>query len=392
MKVPRILIFCWCVLPLEGGARRILSMVSCLKNSNIPITVIAPLFDGTKVTPEESANIKFVRIRISNNKLQMNLAIKLFALIFYWIKSIPVLVNLTSTRQKTILQYQGTYCAPPVMLVGLFRGSTIIGDDIRLYGMLRSSFIGRLSLWVYEINILKLTSTIITSFAKDFMIMKRKLGLTNSKFLANSVKRSIANEVGRREPTAIFIGSLIEKENRDAVKEILHLAHILDMKQSEINIAIIGGPEHFVSEYLNDLIVKKGRVKFTGYVSDGRLDEFYQKAAFGLLPYFHAKKHTSQRIKVLEFLSSGMAVLASSQAVDGFLDLINKQHYFLVENVDDIADLLEKYSPNSPEIRAVGNQGRDYINKTFSYSAFSSAYVKIVNESINCDRDKNLEN
>lgn len=378
MNAFNVLIVCWVIFPVEGGSRRILDMVKSLSLRGIPVTVVAPLFNDKKITAEMPAHIEYVRLKISNQKVQKNPIIKIIALSFFLLKCFPILIRLTANKKKIILQYHGTYCAPPVIMLKLFRNVLVVGDDIRLYGILRSGYVNRLLTWAYETSILKLTSVAITSFVKDYEIMRTTLSLQNLRFLKNCVKCIPTKENSVREPFAVFIGSLIEQENRQAVSELLNLAEILCMKNVNITILIIGGPEHYISKYLTYPIVRSGKIKFTGYVSDEQLIDYYQRSAFGLLPYFGAKSHTSQRIKVLEFLSSGMAVLASPEAVDGFEDLVNSKHYFSVKCIEDIAEFLGKHDPNNPIVRAVGTQGKNYVNSEFSFSQFCNNYINLI--------------
>ncbi|MEM4310940.1 MAG: glycosyltransferase family 4 protein [Nitrososphaerales archaeon] len=358
-------------------------MVKCLSKRNLRVTVITPLFKDTIISTENSIRLKYIRLGISRKKLDLIPPIKILALLIFWIKSIPLLLRL-SGKEKTIFQYHGTYCAPPAIIVNLFRRGMTIGDDIRLYSLLETRQVKLLLIWAYEISMLKLTSKVITSFAKDLAILRAILKPNKLNFLLNCIDDLPSKEklVSKRENYGLFVGSMKEKENRQAIEELLNLAEILTARQIPLKILIIGGPAHFVFSYAVHPMVQAGIVRFMGYLPDEELKSLYLKSGFSFFPYFSAKEHTSQRIKVLESLGWGIPIIASSKAIDGFEGLVDNEHYFLAESIEDIANILQQYPPNSPKARAVGMRGRDYVESKFSFLRFCKNYMDILFQNI----------
>jgi glycosyltransferase involved in cell wall biosynthesis len=372
----------------SGMSTRIDGLVSQLLKTDIDPEVITPIFYENYVCLKRDANnIKTLNLRwLWSLKLIPSLIVKLLALIIFHIFSF-VIISMRflfgGRRNGMVVQYQDVFSAPPAILARALFGVKIIGDDLRLYFKNQKppfSWIQR----VYEVLILKNTDYVITSFKLDYRLIMDMRENRNVLFVPNGIKiDSNSSKVARDHNSVIFVGQFASAANVKALGDILYVAERLE-KFRDLTFYIVGGPLATVKELAQKHGSKATNVRFLGRVSQKKLDFLYKTKAIGILPYFERSKHTSQRIKALEYLSNGLLVVASPGAVDGFKGLRDGTHYVCVETREAMTMSLEKILLNYSDFVHVAPAGKDFIFQNYTWEKVADSYLKLI-ESLNSD-------
>ena len=110
----------------------------------------------------------------------------------------------------------------------------------------------------------------------------------------------------------LHVGRLSPEKNIDIlIKSLKHIKH-------DFNVVITSdGPQ---KDYLKELVVKEGvadKVKFTGFVSKKRLDNYYDRAEL----FVSAAEHDTFNNCVAEALAHGVPVIISKNS--GATDFVN---------------------------------------------------------------------
>lgn len=175
-------------------------------------------------------------------------------------------------------------------------------------------------------------------------------------------------------PSLLFIGNFKHPPNLDAADRLINnIFPQIQEKFSAARLFIVGGDlPASVSQNANQNVV------ITGYVSD--VTPYLEQASLVVIPL---QLGGGMRVKTLEALAAGKAIVASARAVEG-LDVINGQHLMLAESNEDfvkaIADLL-----NNPEKRiALGAQAHEWASANLSWERSAAEYEKLYRCLLRC--------
>jgi glycosyltransferase involved in cell wall biosynthesis len=371
-----------------GMSSRIDGLISQLKKTNERVEVITPFFYEYKsgLVNHETAKVTTLNLRwLRSHKILPDFISKLigntiFSLFAFLIISARCLEE--SSRGGVIVQYQDFFSAPPAILAKFFFRATVIGDDVRLYfrnQRNRTAYFEK----GYEIFILRNTDYVLTSFKDDYTLIKAIRGGKPSLFFPNGIRKLPRSNVPRNPNSIVFVAQFANPENVEALFDVIYISDKIAERLPEIKIYVVGGPIEAVHKVVQKSQLKTKNLQFLGRISQARLASLYQEAGLGILPYFDCYTHSSQRIKVLEYLSNGLLVVSSSCAVDGFENLTNGSHYILAKTRDEMVTLLSEVVENYPRYFSIAAAGKDLIDRDYTWDATALPYIELVKSLVN---------
>lgn len=178
-----------------------------------------------------------------------------------------------------------------------------------------------------------------------------------------------SNPVGDEPDLLLFIGSFRHFPNEDAARQLLHeIFPAVRKRHPAARLAIVG------SDAPAWLLEENGEaVEFAGDVDD--LGPYFDRAAIMVLPI---RLGGGLRVKTLEALAAGKAIVASPKAAEG-LNVQDDEHLKLARTADefvaDIVDLL-----NSVERRrAMAVAARQWASTHADWKDTAAAYAALYN-------------
>lgn len=136
------------------------------------------------------------------------------------------------------------------------------------------------------------------------------------------------SSLGQPPPSLLFVGNFVHPPNIDAVDRLIHLIfpHV-QQQHPDTKLLIVGNqPPPHIQRMASDHIC------VTGWVPD--VAPYLDRAAVVVVP---VRLGGGMRVKVLEALAAGKAIVASARAVEG-LNLENGKQYILAESDQEFAD------------------------------------------------------
>jgi glycosyltransferase involved in cell wall biosynthesis len=351
----------------SGLSKRISGLTKVLAAKGVPIKLLAPIARLNVVLDRVSSNITICRIDL--RKFKSTNPEKFISKFILWLLfSLRATIFLIKeyARSRCLIQYESIYSAFPTLMVKVLLGARIIGDDI----LPARSFI--------YYPILKLTDHVVTSSAITYMAAKQ-LG-KHSLYVPNGVELRIHKRLSpRNKAKALFVGTLTFDQNLKAVKNIIKLATNLDKKGFELEIVIVGGPLKVVEHLIYHPLVKRGKVKFLGRVSESKLKELYSCSFIGLLPFFQdTPLRGGQRTKALEFFANGLLVISGPEGVKGIRGLEQGKHYLLANSLDEMCEVMTRVLSEPEAYQKIAQEGESFIHKNYSWEILTKHYVKVI--------------
>jgi glycosyltransferase involved in cell wall biosynthesis len=171
-------------------------------------------------------------------------------------------------------------------------------------------------------------------------------------------------------PRLLFVGNYRHTPNREAVyhfaREILPRIHQV-LPQAEF--CIVGANAHFLDR---QALPETARIQIVGYVKDIRTS--YREAQVFVAPI---RSGNGMRVKLLEALSMGMAVVASPLASSGFC--ANDEEYLLLANNPDEFAAQTLHLLGDPLLRhRVGTNARRVIEAHYDWKVIETEFLKLV--------------
>jgi glycosyltransferase involved in cell wall biosynthesis len=351
----------------SGLSKRISGLTKVLAAKGVPIKLLAPIARLNVVLDRVSSNITICRIDL--RKFKSTNPEKFMSKFILWLLfSLRATIFLIKeyVRSHCLIQYESIYSAFPALMVKVLLGARIIGDDI----LPARSFI--------YYPILKLTDHVFTSSAITYMAAKQ-LG-KHSLYVPNGVEPPIHKRLSpRNKAKALFVGTLTFDQNLKAVENIIKLATNLDKKGFELEIVIVGGPLKVVEHLIYHPLVKRGKVKFLGRVSESKLKELYSCSFIGLLPFFQdTPLRGGQRTKALEFFANGLLVISGPEGVKGIRGLEQGKHYLLANSLDELCEVMTRVLSEPEAYQKIAQEGESFIRKNYSWEILTKHYVKVI--------------
>ena len=196
------------------------------------------------------------------------------------------------------------------------------------------------------------------------------------------VQIPLGTEISERAPSAagheplslLFVGNFKHPPNLDAANRLINQIFPKVLSQlPDAQLFVVG------DNLPSSLVVKENQnIIVTGYVPD--VMPYLNKAALVVVPI---RLGGGMRVKVLEALAAGKAVVASSRAMEG-LDLVDGEHMILAESdnefVNSITDLLR-----NPEKRlSLAMQAHTWASAHLSWVNVAKEYEKLYRCLLRC--------
>lgn len=171
-------------------------------------------------------------------------------------------------------------------------------------------------------------------------------------------------------PRLLFVGNYRHTPNQEAV---YHFAReILPRIQQAVpqaEFCIVGANAHLLDR---QALTKNGRIHVVGYVKDIRAS--YQEAQVFVAPI---QSGNGMRVKLLEALSMGMAVVASPLARAGFC--VNSEEYLLLaNNPDEFASQTLRLLDDRLLRERVGTNARRVIRNHYDWKVIETEFLELV--------------
>jgi polysaccharide biosynthesis protein PslH len=168
---------------------------------------------------------------------------------------------------------------------------------------------------------------------------------------------------GRREDSLLFVGNLNHPANRNAVR---HAA------QAIVPLVRAGRPNAaltVVGQYPADAFrVASAGVELTGLVDD--VAPYLDDATVFVAPL---RTGGGMRVKVLEALSAGKAVVAYPEALDG-LAVEHERHVLVAATAEEFAELVVRLLGDRKEREQLGRAAREWAAANVSWDAVLDQY------------------
>ena len=196
------------------------------------------------------------------------------------------------------------------------------------------------------------------------------------------VQIPLGTEIPERPPSSaaqkslslLFVGNFKHPPNLDAADRLINQIFPKVLTQlPETRLLIVGA-------YLPVELVQTGKpnVVATGYVPD--LTPYLDQAALVVVPL---RLGGGMRVKVLEALAAGKAVIASSRAVEG-LDLVAGEHVILAESDEEFVDAITDLLRNPEKRLSMASQAHCWASTHLSLEKVAEEYEKLYRSLLKC--------
>src|SRR5262249_6613189 len=137
----------------------------------------------------------------------------------------------------------------------------------------------------------------------------------------------------------------------------------------EAEFCIVGANAHLLDR---QVLTQNGRIRIVGYVKDIRAS--YQEAQVFVAPI---QSGNGMRVKLLEALSMGMAVVASPLAKSGFC-ASREEYVLLANNPDEFASQTLRLLGDPLLRERVGTHARTVIKDHYDWKVIETEFLKLV--------------
>jgi glycosyltransferase involved in cell wall biosynthesis len=177
------------------------------------------------------------------------------------------------------------------------------------------------------------------------------------------------NPIGRQPMSLLFVGNFVHPPNADAALRLI--ADIFPRLQShfpDLVLQIVGDqPTRSMRQMGNDKIIITGRVPDVTPYLDG--------AALVIVPL---RLGGGMRVKVLEALAAGKAVVASPLAVEG-LDVIDGEHVVLAETDQQFCEAIVRLLADPEDRTSLAKRARAWACANLGWESSIAAYEQLYN-------------
>jgi glycosyltransferase involved in cell wall biosynthesis len=276
-----------------------------------------------------------------------------------------------------MIQYESLYSAFPALVATILLRKKVIGDEVILMSRETKSPL-RYVLHALDRSFIRMTDYVVTSSTSAEALIREWFPKKPVCVVMNGVEpvKRRENSPPRDRHELIFVGSLSSAENRTAVANVLRLAELLERKEIEFHISVVGGPWSYATPYLEDSLVTRGRVTFKGNVKGSDLQDLYSKASIGLLPFF-TPSYGGQKIKALEYLAHQLLVLSGPYGF-GHLGITAGTHYVEATNVVEMSERAANFISHSAAYPQIAEAGRQLVERQYSWESTSKPYVEVL--------------
>ena len=209
---------------------------------------------------------------------------------------------------------------------------------------------------------------LVTLTGRDEAVMRtRTAGRVARVPLALPVPEAALDPVGDGPPTALFVGGFTHPPNVDAALRLLRsIWPRVHETLPEATLELVGSsPTRALREAAGEGVVVRGRVP--------NLEPLLNSAAAVVLPI---RLGGGMRVKSIEALASGKAVVASARAVEG-LDVSDGREVVLAETDEEFVEATVRVLEDVELRRRVGTAARAWAEAHVSVDAVASAYTRL---------------
>lgn len=177
-------------------------------------------------------------------------------------------------------------------------------------------------IYFYEIFFIKKFSEVVSMSKFDGQYLKKHFGARNVNIIPNGINKInfLPDVSGRKVMTFGYIGGFSHPPNLEAVRYIINeILPEMEIRQIDYRFILAGEQDvNFVKKMLQVKKIPMSKVEILGYLKNS--EDFYRQIDFVLAPIFAG---SGTRIKVLESLSFGRAVITTTVGAEG-IDIESK--------------------------------------------------------------------
>jgi polysaccharide biosynthesis protein PslH len=206
---------------------------------------------------------------------------------------------------------------------------------------------------------------VLSEFVSPTFLRTIPIGVDSDYFQPNVRPLGISDA-----PRLLFVGNYRHPPNREAVyhfaKEILPRIHQV-LPRAEF--CVVGANTHLLDR---QALTETDRIQVVGYLKDIRTA--YQEAQVFVAPI---QSGNGMRVKLLEALSMGMAVVASPLASSGFCT-IDEEYLLLANNPDEFAAQTVRLLDDPLLCDRVGTNARRVIKAHYDWKVIETQFLELV--------------
>jgi glycosyltransferase involved in cell wall biosynthesis len=288
--------------------------------------------------------------------------------------------NVAQAEYHVMAQYLGTELGPEVARVLTEEEpGTTMAEAVRRdsHGLARPLLRADAAAWRrFESAILREVDAVVAytesdrralqSLAPEARVVRIPLGVR--------VPPEPLSAAGTEPQSLVFVGNFMHPPNVDAAKRLLDgILPLVLARRPEARLYLVGDR---VPDFLRR--AKVPNVIVTGLVDD--VTPYLDRAAVVVAPL---RRGGGQRVKVMEALAAGKAVVASRLAVDG-LDVADEEHVVLAETDDEFANAVLRLLDDEQRRSALGSQARlwaqAHLGVHHTVEGYEQLYAELLRE------------
>ena len=365
----------------SGLSRRLDGLIWGLKQRGFQIIVVAPIFRSIiNVENKSTLDVHLKRLNLRKlwdlfeesllSKLLLALLLNIFA----------IAIAFAYRRYISVIQCEHQPTFPAGFVASLLIGKPLICDEMNLLYIRHEGFL-RTVLKFVEVFMFKRSALLIASnrrtyeFAKCLSVKTILVpnGIFPPKFKPNWDKRIKAKKV-------VFTGSLSFSHNLIAIKKLIQIIEELLSELPNLIILVIGGP---ITKYVKGLMrakaVRRGAIKFLGFVSEEKLRKIYANSLIGLLPFFEdTPRYGGAEMKALDYFAYRLIVISGPEGIKGIDGIIPGDHFLLAQNLKELKELLKSCFMNPASYIHIAERGAKHVMNRYSWTVVAPKYAKAV--------------
>ncbi|MCK4545022.1 glycosyltransferase family 4 protein [candidate division WOR-3 bacterium] len=177
----------------------------------------------------------------------------------------------------------------------------------------------------------------------------------------------------------LFVGRLVERKG--VIYLIRAFRNILERYKKPIRLVIVGdGPERNSLEQESYTLGIEKDVKFTGFISDNILSDYYNSADIFVLPAIIDSHRDTEGLGVvlMEAMLRGIPVVASN--VGGIVDIVENNRTGILTDEKDIVQLTNviiELLENKKRAKHLSDNAIEYLKIKFSWGSIVQKYLDI---------------
>lgn len=156
----------------------------------------------------------------------------------------------------------------------------------------------------------------------------------------------------------IFVGNLNYYPNEQAIKIIVSKI-MPELSNYRKNIKFI-----MVGPYSKDVYYKSKDIIYTGMIQHIYMPFFLKKSNIAIVPLL---KGSGTRLKILEYLASGLPVIATTIAVEG-LKFKNGEHLIIEDDINKFSHHCITLLNNKLLVEKITNSGRNFVIDNYDWN------------------------